>query len=106
MEFQGYGSDRSREKQCKSFLTVSFFLLMFGYQMINQLAGEDVVVVGHSLNSCTTENKPVIIQHPTEENRRIILVDTPGFDDTYINDVEILKSIADWLARSYVQHSD
>ena len=79
---------------------------MFGYQMINQLAGEDVVAVGHSLNSCTTEIKPVIIQHPTEENRRIIIVDTPGFDDTYFDDVEILKRIADWLAQSYVQHSD
>ena len=74
--------------------------------MINKLAGKEVVVVGHGLESCTTEIKPVTIQHPTEENRRIILVDTPGFDDTYVDDVEILKSIADWLTQSYVQHSD
>ena len=70
--------------------------------MINKLAGEEVVVVGNGLESCTTEINSVIIQHPTEENRRIILVDTPGFDDTYIDDVEILKGIADWLAQSYV----
>ena len=74
--------------------------------MLNKLAGKEVVMVGHGLESCTTEIKPVIIQHPTEENRRIILVDTPGFDDTNVDDVEILKSIADWLAQSYVQHSN
>ena len=74
--------------------------------MINRLAGEEVVVVGHGLESCTTEIKPVIIQHLAEENRRIILVDTPGFDDTYIDNAGILKHIAIWLAQSYVQHSD
>ena len=74
--------------------------------MINQLAGKEVVVVGHGLDSCTSEIKEVTVQHPTEENRRIILVDTPGFDDTKHDDVEILKSIADSLAKSYVQHFD
>ena len=74
--------------------------------MINRLAGEGVVMVGHDLKSCTTEIKPVIIRHPTELNRRIILVDTPGFDGTYVDDAEILKLIAVWLAQSYVQHSD
>ena len=74
--------------------------------MLNKLAGKEVVMVGLGLESCSTEIKPVIIQHPTEENRRIILVDTPGFDDTNVDDVEILKSIADWLAQSYVQHSN
>ena len=68
--------------------------------MINKLASKEVVVVGHGLESCTTEIKPVIIQHPTEEDRSIILVDTPGFDDTNVDDVDILKSIADWLAQS------
>ena len=63
-------------------------------------------MVGHGLESRTTEIKPVIIQHPTEESRRIIFVDTPGFDDTYVDGVKILTRIADWLAQSYVQHSD
>ena len=74
--------------------------------MINQLAGKEEVVVGHGLFSCTAEIKEVTVQHPTKENRRIILVDTPGFDDTKHDDVEILKSIADWLTKSYVQHFD
>jgi hypothetical protein len=34
------------------------------------------------------------------ENRRIVLVDTPGFDDTEISDSEILRRIAVWLASS------
>ena len=74
--------------------------------MINQLAGKVEVMVGHGLVACTAEIKHVIVQHPTKENRRIILVDTPGFDDTKHDDVEILKSIADWLTKSYVQHFD
>ena len=106
MKSQYYGSDRSREEQRNSVLTVSFSVLIFWYQMINQLAGKKVMVVGHGLDSCTSEIKHAIVQHPTEQNRRIILVDTPGFDDTYVNDVEILKSIANWLAQSYVQYPD
>lgn len=34
------------------------------------------------------------------EDRRLILVDTPGFDDTYIDDAEVLRRIAVWLAVS------
>ena len=62
--------------------------------------GRAVVEVGHDLDSCTASIRHVIIPHPTDEGRRIILVDTPGFDDTYTPDVEILKRISLWLARS------
>ena len=62
--------------------------------------GEDVLAVGHDLQSSTSSIKHVIIPHPTDGGRRIILVDTPGFDDTYVGDAEILKHIALWLARS------
>lgn len=72
--------------------------------MINQLAGKEAVKVGHDLDSCTSAIQQVIVQHPTKKDRRIVLVDTPGFDDTYVNDVEILKSIAEWLADAYVQN--
>jgi hypothetical protein len=36
------------------------------------------------------------------DNHQVVLLDTPGFDDTYRNDAEILKDIADWLAITYV----
>ena len=29
--------------------------------------------------------------------RYVILVDTPGFDDTYTSDLDILNMISDWL---------
>ena len=36
--------------------------------------------------------------HASLALRRIVLVDTPGFDDTYADDGEILRRIAVWLA--------
>jgi hypothetical protein len=32
----------------------------------------------------------------------LVFVDTPGFDDTHKQDVDILKMIADWLKSTYV----
>ena len=32
----------------------------------------------------------------------LVFVDTPGFDDTLIKDVDILKMVADWLKSTYV----
>lgn len=72
----------------------------WGHQMINQIAGEPVVTVGHDLQPGSSSIQHVIIPHPTDSSRRIILVDTPGFDDTYIDDSDILRRIALWLARS------
>jgi rubrerythrin len=33
--------------------------------------------------------------------KKIFLIDTPGFDDTYRSDTDILREIADWLAQAY-----
>ncbi|KAF8183961.1 P-loop containing nucleoside triphosphate hydrolase protein [Pholiota molesta] len=67
------------------------------------------VKVGDSLNSCTSKLVPIVIQLGPGRNSsfrnpygdknaaRLILVDTPGFDDTYIDDVEILRRISVWL---------
>ncbi|KAG2021301.1 TKL/TKL-ccin protein kinase [Coprinopsis cinerea AmutBmut pab1-1] len=61
-----------------------------------------------SLVSCTTVLQPVTFDIPESHAQlrkngkgRIVIVDTPGFDDTFVNDVDILKRIADWLAKSY-----
>jgi hypothetical protein len=32
---------------------------------------------------------------------KIIFVDTPGFDDSFKSDAEVLREIADWLSRAY-----
>lgn len=44
----------------------------------------------------------VIIPYPWQfAGRNVVLVDTPGFDDTYKSDGDILQSLVEWLARTY-----
>ncbi|THU87674.1 hypothetical protein K435DRAFT_867062 [Dendrothele bispora CBS 962.96] len=71
---------------------------------INHLFGDgkEHVRVGHDLTPCTANITPIIIpsvnQNPTNPNlqsSRIIMLDTPGFDNTLESDAEILKRIAD-----------
>lgn len=60
--------------------------------------------VGDSLASCTSQLQPVVISMERfgagGRPGRIIVVDTPGFDDTYVDDSEILRRISVWLAAS------
>ncbi|KAF8959510.1 P-loop containing nucleoside triphosphate hydrolase protein [Flammula alnicola] len=80
---------------------------------INALLGEESktkLIVGHSLKSCTPHLQPVIMtdvvsmsRHDQLKDGRLIIVDTPGFDDTYVDDSEILRRISVWLAASYSQ---
>jgi hypothetical protein len=37
---------------------------------------------------------------PALKGYRLVLLDTPGFDDTHKEDVEILERIAKWLEAS------
>ncbi|EDR05776.1 uncharacterized protein LACBIDRAFT_302491 [Laccaria bicolor S238N-H82] len=71
---------------------------------INSYFGQDKAQVGHDLKSCTATLQPFINDLPPDESgkpRRLVLVDTPGFDDTNEADSEILRRIAVWLASSY-----
>ena len=56
------------------------------------------------MNSTTRRVCPIVIDaipgFPALHGRRLVLVDTPGFDDTFVDDVQILKQIAKWLADS------
>ena len=64
-------------------------------QFINIASGSQLRV-GVGLASCTTE-----VQLSNEfiiDGRRVILIDTPGFDDTSVSDAEILNRIAVFLA--------
>lgn len=57
--------------------------------------------VGRSLQSCTSE---VMTSNPfTLNGHTVMLIDTPGFDDTNRSDTDILSSIAAYLANSYEQ---
>jgi len=62
--------------------------------------------VGRSLASHTSElgfgRIETIEGHPLLQEYRIVLIDTPGFDDTHKTDFAILTKIATWLKDSYV----
>ncbi|CAL1717188.1 unnamed protein product [Somion occarium] len=67
---------------------------------INKASGMSLIV-GDGLKSCTSE-----VAYSNEfvlDGRRIILVDTPGFDDTTVSDTDILKLIALHLQTTYEQ---
>ncbi|KAF9484404.1 hypothetical protein BDN70DRAFT_872700 [Pholiota conissans] len=77
---------------------------------INNIVGHRKVKVGHNLGSQTMELEPVVIPFDQQsgfsnpygsKDGRLVLVDTPGFDGTYLDDAEILERISVWLAKSY-----
>ncbi|TFK19172.1 hypothetical protein FA15DRAFT_602033, partial [Coprinopsis marcescibilis] len=76
---------------------------------INAVTGRADAVVGHGLESCTKElqefKMPMPLElankYPSLRSRNIVLVDTPGFDDIYTDDSEILRRISLWLAKHY-----
>lgn len=64
---------------------------------MNQVS-KSYLKVGDDLKSCTSE-----IQESEEfilDNRRVVLIDTPGFDDTHKSDTDVLKAIAAFLGES------
>ncbi|KAG6818298.1 hypothetical protein H0H93_006187 [Arthromyces matolae] len=70
---------------------------------INTLLGKQVapVGVGHSISSHTAFVQAYTYNDPEFPKNRIVMVDTPGFDDTSLSDREILRRIGVWLAQSY-----
>ncbi|KAJ5649331.1 uncharacterized protein N7484_003054 [Penicillium longicatenatum] len=56
------------------------------------------VVVGHSLESCTSEMRGYTLHY---KGYNINLIDTPGFNDTNKSETEVLRDIAEWLRGSY-----
>jgi hypothetical protein len=62
-------------------------------------ARQDDENVGHGLLSFTSEVRSVRTNHPIK-HYPVVFVDTPGFDDTYKSDIEILSMIAEWLVKT------
>ncbi|KAJ6259877.1 hypothetical protein Dda_5521 [Drechslerella dactyloides] len=63
---------------------------------IRYATGDNLIKVGNDLTSYTQSAK--LFRVP---NTDIVLMDTPGFDDTYKNDVDILESIANGLKECF-----
>lgn len=73
---------------------------------IRTYTGNESIAIGSTTESCTTKVTPYEAIIPDEyatklAGRRLILVDTPGFDDTHLSDVEVLERVAGWLEKSY-----
>ena len=63
-------------------------------QFINTASGSKLPT-GDDLDSCTTQ---VQLSEEFElDGRLVTLIDTPGFDDSTISDVDVLEMISDFL---------
>ncbi|ETS88209.1 hypothetical protein PFICI_02037 [Pestalotiopsis fici W106-1] len=62
---------------------------------------DEYVPIGSDLQSHTS----AVASYPvaTQSGQKIYLVDTPGFDDTNLDDADVLKLIASWLNKRYEQ---
>lgn len=65
-------------------------------QFINILTGKSEQHSASNLKSDTQCATPYIVEH---HGVRVVLVDTPGFDDTHRPDSVILREVADWLTQ-------
>ncbi|KAI6132359.1 P-loop containing nucleoside triphosphate hydrolase protein [Pisolithus croceorrhizus] len=65
---------------------------------INKLIGSKEESGADKLKSCTQGIREFGVDI---KGKRYLFVDTPGFDDTYRSDRDILRTIADWLEKKY-----
>jgi len=73
---------------------------------INALLDKAHMPVGTQMTGCTTDIDyevidPIPVNDPRLNDRRLVIVDTPGFDNarSSLNDTAILEKIVDWLER-------
>ncbi|KAI6111705.1 P-loop containing nucleoside triphosphate hydrolase protein [Pisolithus thermaeus] len=66
---------------------------------INQLTGTREAKAQHQLKSHTQGVQEFTVN--LSNGRKYVFVDTPGFDDTYRSDRDILRTIAEWLEKKY-----
>ncbi|KAF7771738.1 hypothetical protein Agabi119p4_6049 [Agaricus bisporus var. burnettii] len=67
---------------------------------IDLLTGQKGKRAGSSLKSVTSQIQATRVRHQGYDDR-IVLVDTPGFDDTTRSDMEILQIISEWMQKTY-----
>ena len=89
------GATGSGKTSVRTIVPLSVRELIRSFQFINLASGSHLRV-GVSLKSCTAEVQ--VANEFTLDGRQILLIDTPGFDDTNVSDAEILERIAAFLA--------
>lgn len=82
------------------FFIHKFLYLIIILQFIQYVAEQKQdAAIGHNLRSETAEIR-LIRSKLSIGKCPVIFVDTPGFDDTYKSDIEILSLIATWLVKA------
>jgi predicted GTPase len=66
-------------------------------QFINVATGSELAV-GKGLDSCTTDIQTISATHP-KNGHHIVFIDSPGFDDTWVDDAARLEEVSDWLVK-------
>lgn len=66
---------------------------------VNRATNSDAFLVGSGLRSCTSEVQ--LSPQLLVDDNPVVLIDTPGFNDTTMEDAEVLKEIAAFLATVY-----
>ncbi|THU92343.1 hypothetical protein K435DRAFT_862594 [Dendrothele bispora CBS 962.96] len=70
---------------------------------LEELGKPECMKVGDpgSLKTCTTQIKYEIVNPSSRHNNRLVIVDTPGFNDENKSDLDVLQEIASWVQRSF-----
>jgi len=70
-------------------------------QFIRLLTGDENVMIGQDIESETMDVQAWVFNEE-ESGRKVVVVDTPGFDDTRddMTDTEVLKKITDFLVHT------
>ena len=79
----------------------SSILMTTSPKFIERATSRSEQTVGHDLCSLTADIRTARIPHPID-GHPVLFVDTPGFDDTFKSDVEIVDLIAKFLVRTCV----
>ncbi|KAL3584904.1 hypothetical protein FPOAC2_14685 [Fusarium poae] len=67
---------------------------------VSKAANRTDLEIGHGIDSCTQDIKSVTF---TLDGKQVTLIDTPGFDDTFKSDGDILQLVANYLSATYKQ---
>jgi len=89
------GPNGLRKEQCNKIPTHPK-ILFHGVQFIDHIT-KSTKWSGASLRSVTQEVRAIRMQF---FNANVVLVDTPGFDNTYRSDFTILDLIGNWLKKT------
>ncbi|KAK2794373.1 hypothetical protein FQN52_008732 [Onygenales sp. PD_12] len=98
-----YEVSHQRQEKKNSQKSNNIIIAVFGQtgsgksSFISKLTGLPVEI-GHGLQSCTSAIEEIDCKIGPYN---VTFVDTPGFDDTDMNDTEILQMIATWMKDSY-----